>query len=110
MLDAAKVDDAVICVRVLEQPEPPDVQALERIYQAELAGIEAGEVLPRAPNAQREVHPAIHEAAEACHPQTVATLSRLGLVENAVGFGGVNVTVVGTTAIAEQLLNDLPEA
>jgi hypothetical protein len=118
MLDEAKIDEAVLITSTLERIDTPEIKALERIHQAELAAHQEEETLPRAEGAPREINPRvgdkveqntlIRDAAALCHARILAVLISEGLIETAAGFGGGSV-VVGVTPFGSTLLSDLRE-
>ncbi len=88
---------------------PPHVRALEAVRRAEVEAQEAGEVLPRAQGAEREINVRIKAAGDSQPPPVVAALVSLGLLESANTWDGTAL-VKGLTAFGNDLLDSLRDA
>lgn len=109
VLDDAEVDHTELVVGILGQIDAPHVRALEAIRRAEVEAQEAGEVLPRAQGAEREINVRIKAAGDAQPPPVLAALVSLGLLESANTWDGTAL-VKGLTAFGNDLLDGLRDA
>lgn len=105
-LDDALVDESRLLVGVPDQLEAPHVRCLEAIRRAEQEAEDAGEVMPRARYAEREMNNRIREAGEGQPMSVLSLLSNLGLLET-TGSGNEWIWVKGTTVFGRELLDDL---